>query len=764
MIYKIPRKLIHFHTLNLIKFKLKSRRISMFYWGDLSVADIAQKAHFSTLSLRYSQKRNIISETRKYNQKKPLIIPKTITAKDLAQWMHCRFADMTSKAKISLGIRIDSPNKILDYEMASLIAMEYDFEPKNLEDEQKQVIKIEKRPVPSDEERMKWPKRAPVVTIMGHIDHGKTLTLDSIRKTSVVSSEAGGITQHIGAFCTNLPSGEKITFIDTPGHALFTSMRARGAHVTDIVVLMVAADDGIMPQTVEAINHSIAAKVPIIVAINKCDKPTADPDKVMRQLTDHNLYPEEYGGDVQCVQISALTGKGLDNLEEAILTQAELMDLRGDPSGMVESTVIEAKLAKGVGTIATVLIQRGTIKPNSFLVFGNGKSYVRVRRLIDDKGKALKQAGPSVPCEIVGAWTGIPQSGDEAIQVKNEAEAKKYVQMYKEKLDRLQQLQNSASSHRHVDKNSFDYKVGLFERKKAQLLRLKSHTNTDLYHQVLREVKHLEKELRHIGAKKKESQKSQNEAAIKNQTLNLVVKADVNGSEEAVVYSLQNLGKILKKRKSEISKGGIIDDFDINILHSSVGPITQSDIELLAAANKSSSTSLTSNPNDNSQKSALVAFNLPQPKALNKVIQDYRIPVIQHNVIYKLLDDIKDLVSGMLTPDFKYQVVGECQVMALFKVKSDNIAGCRVTEGTLYRAASSFDRSKNDEDIKYRVLRDDIKLYEGYLKSMKHHKDDVSKITSGMECGLSFGDNFKDLKIGDIIQCVHEVQLPPKLD
>ena len=705
---------------------------------------------------------------------KSILIPRESTAKDLAKWLNVRFGDLAQTARSS-GIEVRGPNDTLHYDMASLIAMEFGVQTRTkddttLSDSSGNAYEIiSKRPPPTQEERLKWPTRAPVVTIMGHIDHGKTLTLDALRKTSVAKGEAGGITQHIGAFSVLLPSKQRITFIDTPGHALFTSMRARGAKVTDIVVLIVAADDGVKPQTIEAIHHAQAANVPLIVAINKCDKPSANPQRVMNQLLEHGIHVEQLGGEIQCVEISATTGAGLDLLEECIVTQSELMDLRGDASGYCEATIIESKMIKGKGTVATVLVQRGTLKPNSVVVFNNGKSVCRVRRLSDENGQQLKQAPPSTPCEVMGAWNGTPEAGDEGVEVKNEPLAKRVHTEYEQRLQNMKQLSSSSLSNTHVDRNSYEYKMELFERKKAQLHRLKNTNQREVYFNVLREVKHLEKDLKAMKQRHSEGvtdatdgdTTAKETAPIKN--LNVIVKADVHGSVEAVIHSLHNINNALNKRQSEAEassdSSASLDNIQINVLHSAVGPISQSDVELLAATSKSDAAT------------ALIAFNLPQPKTLTKLVQNYRIPVISHNIIYHLLDDVKKLVSGMLTPDYQYEVVGEASVLALFKINGDNVAGCRVQEGTLYRGNQSFERNQDSSggdnsagDIKYRVLRGGIKIHEGVLRSLKHHKNDAATITKGMECGLSFGDSFKDVQVGDVIQCVHEVTLAPTLD
>ncbi|KAI3638485.1 hypothetical protein MIR68_002983 [Amoeboaphelidium protococcarum] len=626
----------------------------------------------------------------------------------------------------------------------------------------------------------KWPRKL------------KTTLLDTLRKTSVVKSEAGGITQHIGAFSVDLQSGAKITFVDTPGHQLFTSMRARGVQVTDIAVLVVAINDGVSPTTIEAIKHAQAAHVPIIIALNKCDLPGINierqRDMIFRQLMDHDIVVEEYGGDVQVAEISALKGHGLDRLEECITTLAEIMELKADPGARCEGVVLESKQVKGKGTVATILVQQGTLSTGSIMVFSNGKSWVRIRAMHNDKLKVIKSAGPSAPVEIIGAWTGQDHviAGDSAQQVATEQEAKQLHDDYlqRQRRDKMAAEAVNASNNK-LDSSSFEYKKQLYDRKVAQVQRLKMTNNRPQYYQSLREARALKEELELM---QKDQQSISNNgvdinsgvsAQQKVHELNVVLKGDVYGSVDAVRYALDTMVANANKKARNAD-----EQISIKILHSAVGPITQSDVDLLAATknmknsrlNSQSGGSFSSRSGSQLQQSqaipALIAFNLPQPKQLSAYITQHQIPVISHKIIYNLLDDVKQLISGMLKPDYMYDVVGEARVQATFNIGKDKdvIAGCKVITGTLYRSLSSLDASLSDagavqsQAIKYRVLRNDIKVYEGSLKSLKHLKNDVKQVTNGMECGVLFEHRFEGPLVGDIIQCIKETCVPIKID
>ena len=463
-----------------------------------------------------------------------------------------------------------------------------------------------------------------------------------------------------------LPSKSHITFLDTPGHAAFTSMRARGAQVTDIVILVVAADDGIMPQTIEAIHHAKAAGVPMIVAINKCDKPTAKPMRIQQQLMDHQVITELMGGDTPCVEVSAQRGDGLADLEETILTLAEIMELRGDPSGHCETTVLESKMVHGRGTVATVLVQRGTLKPGSTLVFANGKAYCRVRRIQDENGRMLGEASPSIPCEIMGAWSGLPGAGEEGVEVGTEEVAKQCMEWNRERAQRHHQhhAQQQIEQKRKEESASYERKAYDLQRYTKQLNHLKGKGDRALYAQVRGKISQLRGELDEMEFLLTTSTKATTTAmgnsagspsdttAAATHILHLVIKGDVHGSVEAVAHSLQGLTKLSRRRSGTDDSSTMMatatqtttttttptlpERMEIRVLHSGVGPITTSDVELLAAAQKASR-----EPGVLS-KHFLIGFNVPQPsKPIGELIQRYRIPTITHNIIYNLLDDVK---------------------------------------------------------------------------------------------------------------------------
>ncbi len=497
--------------------------------------------------------------------------------------------------------------------------------------------------------------RPPVVTILGHVDHGKTSLLDYIRKTSVVSGEHGGITQHIGAYQVNLPEGT-ITFLDTPGHAAFTAMRARGAQVTDIAILVVAADDGIMPQTIEAINHVKSAGVPIIVAVNKIDKPAANPDKVLQQLTEHELVPEAFGGDVITANVSAMTGEGVDNLLEMILLQAEVMQLKGDPDADVEAVVVEAELEKGRGPVATLLVKQGTVEVGDIVVVGS--TWGKIKAMTDYTGARMKEAGPSMPVEVLGL-NEVPAAGDKVETADSEREARELVQS---RIDatRLQQLSGPKK------------RVTLRDLKK-------SLAGTDI------------------------------------KTLNLIVKADVHGSVEAVRGLLEDLD---------------IEGVDVKILHSGVGPVTESDILLASASD-----------------AICVGFNVkPEPRAKTEAAR-IKVEIRTYTIIYELIEDIEAAVTGMLEPKYEEEYHATVEVRAVFKLtKSGKVAGCHVTDGKILR---------ND---KVRVRRGNELVFEGELDSLKNVKQDSREMIAGQDCGIKF-EGWEDFAVGDVIEAYDMIQV-----
>ncbi|HET9445128.1 MAG TPA: translation initiation factor IF-2, partial [Steroidobacteraceae bacterium] len=493
--------------------------------------------------------------------------------------------------------------------------------------------------------------RPPVVTVMGHVDHGKTSLLDAIRSANVVAGEAGGITQHIGAYQVTSPSGAKIAFIDTPGHAAFTAMRARGAKVTDIVVLVVAADDGVMPQTVEAINHAKAAKVPMIVAINKIDKPDANPQRVRTDLLQHEVQVESMGGDVVDVEVSALKKQGIDKLLEMIGLQSEILDLKANPDRPAEGTVIEAKLDRGRGPVATVLVQRGTLKTGDIVVAG--AEWGRVRALISDTGDNVQSAGPSTPVEVPG-FSGTPEAGDRLAVVENEARAREI----------------TAYRARQKRENSVARAVGM----RGSLEQMMAQAKT---------------------AGRKE--------------FPLVVKADVQGSLEAIVGALEKLGT---------------DEVAARVLHSAVGGISESDVTLASASGV-----------------PIIAFNVRANKEAREAAERAGIEIRYYNIIYDLVDDVKKAMSGLLPPTLRETMLGNAQILEVFKVsKVGNVAGCRVTDGTVERGAN------------VRLIRDNVVVHEGKLSQLKRFKDDVREVGAGMECGMAF-ENYQDMRQGDVIEC-----------
>lgn len=490
-------------------------------------------------------------------------------------------------------------------------------------------------------------ERPPVVTIMGHVDHGKTTLLDAIRKTNVTEGEAGGITQHIGAYQIETHN-KKITFLDTPGHEAFTSMRARGAQVTDITIIVVAADDGVMPQTIEAINHAKAAKVPIIVAVNKIDKPDSDPDRIKQELTNYELVPEEWGGDTIFCNISAKQRIGLENLLDMILLVAEVQELKANPNKRARGTVIEAELDKGKGPVARVLIQHGTLKVGDSFVAG--VHFGRVRAMMNDRGKKLKEAGPSTPVEITGL-TEVPQAGDPFLVFEDERKARAIAER---RATTLRQSEMGANSRVTLD---------------------------DLYKQI-------------------------KEGEIKD--LNVIIKADVQGSAEALKGSLEKID---------------VEGARVKIIHNGVGAITESDVILASASN-----------------AIVIGFNVrPEPQAKNTAEQE-KVDIRLHSIIYKVMEEIEQAMKGLLDPEYKEVIIGQAEVRNTFKVtKVGTIAGCMVTSGKITRSAE------------VRLIRDGIVVHTGKIDSLKRFKDDAKEVAQGYECGISL-DKYNDIKEGDTIE------------
>ncbi|MBN3278666.1 IF2M factor, partial [Polyodon spathula] len=537
--------------------------------------------------------------------------------------------------------------------------------------------------------------RPPVVTIMGHVDHGKTTLLDSLRKSQVAAMEAGGITQHIGAFLVQLPSGEKITFLDTPGHAAFSAMRARGAHVTDIVILVVAADDGVMKQTIESIQHAKNAKVPIILAVNKCDKPDADPERVKKELLVHDVVCEEYGGEVQAVHVSALKGDNLKSLAEATVTLAEVLELKADPTGLVEGTIVESRTDKGKGPVTTAIIQRGTLKKGCTLVAG--KSWAKVRWLFDENNRAMSEAGPSTPVEIVG-WKDVPSAGELILEVESEQRAREVIEWrkYVEEQEKLKEDQ--------------------------QVIEAKQKEHQESYSKERDSMSHLNWRQRKSAMYRANKQRMafRPKERMENEQLSLpvIIKGDVDGSVEAIL--------------------NILDSYDadeqceLDIVHFGVGDISENDINLAQTFS-----------------GVVYGFNVDANKAIQQAAVKKGVQIKLHNIIYKLIDDLKEELSSKLPPTVAENVVGEASVLATFYVtvgkKKVPVAGCRVNKGQL------------DRKLKFKLIRRGDIIWKGSLTTLKHLKDDVQTVKTGMECGLSM-DKDIDFQPGDEVVCYEDTE------
>ena len=580
--------------------------------------------------------------------KTDVVIGETITVAELANKMATKATEII-KAMMKMGEMV-TINQVLDQETAQLVAEELGHKVILRNENELEEEVLGDRDVNAEKVT-----RAPVVTIMGHVDHGKTSLLDYIRKAKVAAGEAGGITQHIGAYHVEMDDGKMITFLDTPGHAAFTSMRARGAKATDIVVLVVAADDGVMPQTIEAIQHAKAAGAPLVVAVNKIDKPEANPDRVEQELLQHEVISEKFGGDVQFVPVSAKKGTGVDDLLDAILLQSEVLELTAVKDGMASGVVIESYLDKGRGPVATILVQSGTLRKGDIVLCGF--EYGRVRAMRDENGKEIDEAGPSIPVEVLGL-SGVPAAGDEATVVRDEKKARE------------------VALHRQGKFRE----VKLARQQKAKLENMFSNmTEGDVAE------------------------------------LNIIVKADVQGSVEAIIQSLQDLST---------------DEVKVKVVGSGVGGISETDATLAAASN-----------------AIMVGFNVRADASARRIIEAENIDLRYYSIIYELLNDVKAAMSGMLQPEFKQEIIGLAEVRDVFKhPKFGAIAGCMVTEGIV----------KRNNPI--RVLRDNVVIFEGELESLRRFKDDVSEVRNGMECGIGV-KNYNDVKVGDQIEVFEVVEI-----
>lgn len=604
-----------------------------------------QRNKFKTKKETENEKLNRIAEERKARPM-TVMIPDEITVGELALRLKLSAVQVIKKL-MSLGV-MASVNDNIDFDTASIVAMEF-----HAKVEKEEQVSIEEMIIDSTEDAEEnLVSRAPVVVVMGHVDHGKTSLLDAIKNSNVTDSEAGGITQHIGAyrvFLNNNNINKEITFLDTPGHEAFTTMRARGAQVTDIAILVVAADDGIKPQTIEAINHAKAAEVSIIVAINKIDKPDANPDRVLQQLTEHNLLPEEWGGDVPCIRVSAVTKQGIDELLEMILLVSEVKELKANPNRKAKGTVIEARLDKGRGPVATILVQNGTLRTGDIIVAG--MSVGKVRAMTNDKNVRIKEAGPSVPVEITGLDT-VPSGGDTVNAVSNEKLARELVEQRR----LIQKESNFASSKTVITLDN------LFDQMKSNNIK----------------------------------------------ELKIIVKADVQGSVEAVKESLNKISN------SEVK---------VNIIHGAVGAINESDVMLANASN-----------------AIIVGFNVRPEPAASENAQRYGVDMRTYRIIYECIEEIQQAMKGMLAPKYREVILGRVECREVYKVSSiGTIAGCHVLSGKITR------------NSKVRVLRDGIVIFETELGSLKRFKDDVKEVAQGYDCGLSLV-NFNDIKIKDIFE------------
>ena len=590
------------------------------------------------------QKKQISNEPRQ-KVTRDVVIPEVITVQELANRMAERAADVIREL-MKLGV-MATINQVIDNETAQLIAETMGHRVKLVADSD-----VEEGLQAEVEEDGDLFPRAPIVTVMGHVDHGKTSLLDALRETAVVAREAGGITQHIGAYQVETDGGDRITFIDTPGHAAFTSMRARGAKVTDIVILVVAADDGVMPQTIEAISHAKAAGVPVIVAINKMDKPDADPSRVRNELLQHEIYVESIGGEILDVEISALKRQGLDKLEEAVLLQAELLELRANPDRPARGVVVEAQLDRGRGAVGTMLIQSGTLRTGDIVVAG--AAWGKVRALVADNGARVEEAGPSEPVELLGL-NQAPSAGDEFTVVDSEGRAREIVE-YRQRKERDRINTPVAKS---LDQLMSQLKEG--ERKEVPVL----------------------------------------------------VKADVQGSSEAIIAALEKMGT---------------DEVAVRVLHAGVGGVTESDVTLCSASD-----------------APILAFNVRANAPARQMAERDQVEIRYYNVIYDLVDDIKAVMEGMLAPTLRETFLGNAEILQVFNItKTGRVAGCRISEGMAKRSA------------KVRLIRDSVVIHEGTLSTLRRFKDEVKEVHAGQECGMAF-ENYQDIQVGDVIE-IYEVE------
>ena len=621
------------------------------YDDSIKVQKIKKKSDKEDITAKkkemYKNKSKLQENTVKEDEN-VIVYEENMTVASLAEKLGVAPTEIIKKL-MSLGV-MASLNNTLSFDDAEMVAIDYDKTLKSFESQDK--VNFEKLEINDDPKDLE--ERGPVVTIMGHVDHGKTSLLDYIRHSSVIEGEFGGITQHIGAYQIE-NNGKKITFIDTPGHAAFTEMRARGASITDIVIIIVAADDGVMPQTIEAIDHAKAANVPIIVAINKIDKPGANPEKVMQEMAEHNLIPEEWGGDVIYSKISAKTGEGVDKLLESIQLVAEMQELKANPNRYALGTVVESKLDKNLGPTVTLLVQNGTLRLGDPIVVGT--TYGRVRTLTNDLGEEVVEALPSSPVEITGL-NEVPEAGDRFMAYSNEKEARTIAENRKEQAKLKKNRNNSAP------------------------------TLDDIFSR----IKDGEKEI------------------------NVILKTDVTGTEEAVKNALEKIQ---------------VEDVRVKVIRSSVGAVTESDIVLASASN-----------------AIVIGFNVRPSAKTIETAKEYNVDIRLYNIIYKLVEDLEDAMKGMLDPEFEEVVLGQAEVRQLFKFsKVGTIAGCMIIDGVVTNNA------------KARLIRDGVVVYDGEINSLQREKEQAKEVKKGIECGITL-DKFSDIKVNDIIEAykVEEVK------
>lgn len=641
-------------------------------------------------------------EKKKDRRKLPMTkgeveIRQQMTVEELARAMG-KDVDHIYEALLYTDIDVDSlePDSILYEDSIKLIVKKSGMKYKSAklrEEKERENKDAVKRP-PADPAFLT--PRPPVVTIMGHVDHGKTTLLDSLRKTQVAAMEAGGITQHIGAFLVHLPSGEKITFLDTPGHAAFSAMRARGTYVTDIVILVVAAEDGVMQQTIESIEHAKNAGVPLVLAINKCDKPEADPERVKKELLAHDVVCEEFGGDVQAVNISALKGDNLMVLAEATVLLAEMLELKADYTGLVEGTIIESRKDKGKGPVTTAIIQRGTLRKGCVLVAG--KTWAKVRFMFDENGKAVDAASPSIPVEIMG-WKEVPSAGDEILEVESEQRAHEVVawRTYVEQQEKMKKdrevIEAKQKEHRmEYEKKQQNLAHLTWRQRKAALYKANKHL---------------------MLLKPKER------AETDENVLSIIIKGDVDGSVEAILNVLDSYDAD--------------DECKLDVIHFGMGDISETDLSLAETFN-----------------GVVYGFSVKANETIKKMAAKKGIKIKLHNIIYKLIEDLKDELSSRLPPSVVENTIGEASVLDTFSITVGKnkvpVAGCRVQKGQL------------DKKMKFKLIRKGNVIWKGSLSSLKHHKDDVQVIKTGMDCGLSL-DKPIEFSIGDEIICYEEKEI-----